>query len=480
MSWEYLQAMKKAQMARTSAGGAAPPVSPRYSKPVQVPALYVAPPLPNRKTSAPPSPRPQEEDDDEQVPDYAAMTMRSGMNIFAKQVEFEKKRLADLEQEEKELDEQERVLEEQFATSPKSAFDLDAGAQVPLKGRLPPPPTAVVVIPLDKEKMRITRAVAALPPPPMAGARGTVIRPSNSGSSIMSFTAIGSAPASMTPPPPPRTVHSGSGSSGGEERLSDSRSSPGVSSPGYTPPERSSSRPLGASTNTDMADCQTQLESLKLAVGNRVCRRGWCCWRSNAPCRGRVRAGSTLSRSSQASGYGADGKGYTHHADEEIIADNLRTQMEYATAVCFLEGCQIINITQPRLSDDLLEYMDDFVKSRLRTHPNWTSSATPVKDTAMNRELRGYLESEENRQSLHICHGVLILAGIYARVIKLEELLGCDSIVISVPVYVCEEDAYTMVLRQAEEKKELEKLPKKKDKKPSALSRLFSPRMKEP
>lgn len=243
-------------------------------------------------------------------------------------------------------------------------------------------------------------------------------------------------------------------------------------------------KPLPAYANTDQADIQTQLESLKLVLANRVCKRGWCCWRSNAPCKGRTRTGSsamlvTMSRASQSAPPTVDGTGYHHHADEEIIPEDLRLQMEYAVAVAFLESCYLNNIKEPRPSDELLEYMDEFVQSDLTKHPAFSSGPATLKDSAMNRELRIYLGMNDNRTRLHVSHGALILAAIYLRLVKLEEILGNDKVVIAVPVYVCEEEVYTMVMRQQQEgDKDKDKEKKvKKDKKPSALSRLFSPRV---
>jgi len=156
-----------------------------------------------------------------------------------------------------------------------------------------------------------------------------------------------------------------------------------------------------------------QLEALLKLSKGKICNYGWKCWESNA------------------CGVGVcEGCSYSDHR-ELILPRDPVSQGQYAIACCFLRRCQSASIEYLVPSDKLLPALDSFVKSGLQSAGDMlVPPLNKVDEFAV-----GFIKnSVADVVKLRVSKGILTLAGIYLRVIKIEELDQCVGP--DVPVYV--------------------------------------------
>src|SRR4051812_20416471 len=111
--------------------------------------------------------------------------------------------------------------------------------------------------------------------------------------------------------------------------------------------------PDGMTPAEDNSDIKTQLSSIMRITGDKLCRRGGCCYKTEAACSGRMgRQGTDLTLStSNATGTmmrmrparaGSSILGPNHyvHKYDALDPEDEACQMEYCAALCFLIACE--------------------------------------------------------------------------------------------------------------------------------------------
>jgi hypothetical protein len=443
MSEEFCRAQRLGQKARQSTV----PTSPRAHKPVMFVNGSGSRIVPDIKL--PTNRPPPEDDEDEDIPDYSAGTPRSNLDLIRNQ-------LAKIREEEHEQ-------QQQSAEPPSDAEEYTLPDTLPTI-TVPPPPLTLA---LKVKDQRITMMVAKLPPPPVAVVKSaTVVSPRDttllSGETLQRATQTGDAVVKR-----PTGGSSGGGSSSAGDRISSGESLPGTleDSNNSIGAAKSPRRPrlvsIAQQADQDSTTVADQLTSLLLLTSNRLCRRGWCCWLSGAPCNGPAKdlpaapPIGTLSRKSSAAaimqssskfGPGATKIAYQHRDEEVLHWDDPELQMEYVASIAFLQGCFPVN-SNPRRSDALVPFLDTYVKSGLNAHPRWPQGGAPLKLSKENKALKELLEAREKKgKSLRVSHAAVILAGIYLQVIKLDQLLSESHVETWADVYMCEDDLYTKMM----------------------------------
>lgn len=197
----------------------------------------------------------------------------------------------------------------------------------------------------------------------------------------------------------------------------------------------------------DAATVEQQLRAILKTTGTALCKRGWRCWDSSAPCGGRIdlptvmaNTGTVVHRRQKTPEELT--QCYKHRLDALDPSDE-GVQLEYIAAILFLRDCEE-NRYVGRRSDDLLIRIDVFLDCALERHP-LRKPEVPTKTPKDSPDRLRLLDRIAQRK-VRVSNGVLIAAAIYLKLVRMDELCDSDTCkgLVYVPIYIQDEHAGVM------------------------------------
>jgi hypothetical protein len=184
--------------------------------------------------------------------------------------------------------------------------------------------------------------------------------------------------------------------------------------------------PDGITPTEDNSNVKVQLTSIMRITGDKLCRRGACCYKTEAACSGRPgRQGTeltlsssnptgTMVRSRRVGGSSILGTDHYVHKYDALDQDDEACQMEYCAALCFLIACEKTP-DMGRRSDEILVKVQLFVESNQSEH----ALRANRNESKHCFELGRYLAAQKKPPL--ISNGALIAAALYLGLAKIED-----------------------------------------------------------